>query len=59
MLIEGVDYNFNSEGLIVFTKEYHLKRGYCCKSGCLNCPWNYTGNEKRRTKQNFEKDIIK
>ncbi len=28
-------------GLIVFTKAYHLKRGYCCKSGCRHCPYGY------------------
>jgi hypothetical protein len=33
------DYYFNKEGLMVFKAEYHLKRGYCCKSNCLNCPF--------------------
>ncbi|WP_255066378.1 DUF5522 domain-containing protein [Lacihabitans sp. LS3-19] len=33
------DYYFNKEGLMVFTAEYHLKRGYCCKNNCLNCPY--------------------
>ena len=27
-------------GLIVFTDAYHLKRGYCCKSGCRHCPYD-------------------
>lgn len=36
---EGVDYYFNEQGLMVFTSEYHLKRGYCCKNGCKHCPW--------------------
>ena len=27
-------------GLIVFTEAYHLKRGYCCKSGCRHCPYD-------------------
>ena len=40
-LIEGKDYYFNSAGLMVFTKLYHLKRGYCCKNGCINCPYGY------------------
>jgi hypothetical protein len=35
------EFYFNSEGLLVFTKEYHLKRGFCCKNACLHCPWNY------------------
>ncbi len=28
-------------GLLVFTKAYHLKRGYCCKSGCRHCPYGF------------------
>ncbi|MBX2956754.1 MAG: hypothetical protein KF846_11390 [Cyclobacteriaceae bacterium] len=32
-------------GKIVFTAAYHLKRGYCCKSGCRHCPYS-TGNRK-------------
>ncbi len=38
---EQTDFYFNEEGLMVFTAAYHLKRGYCCKNKCLNCPWNY------------------
>jgi hypothetical protein len=41
MLVEGIDYTLNTDGNMVFTKSYHLKRGSCCKSRCLNCPWNY------------------
>jgi hypothetical protein len=26
-------------GLIVFTEAYHLRRGYCCGSGCRHCPY--------------------
>jgi len=26
-------------GNLVFTESYHLKRGYCCGSGCLHCPY--------------------
>lgn len=26
---------------MVFTKAYHLERGYCCGNGCLHCPYNY------------------
>jgi len=37
-LIEGEDY-YNEGGLIVFTALYHLKRGYCCNSGCRHCPY--------------------
>ncbi len=39
--LEKEDYYLNPEGYIVFTEKYHLKRGYCCKSGCKHCPYNY------------------
>ncbi|WP_158223417.1 MULTISPECIES: DUF5522 domain-containing protein [unclassified Mucilaginibacter] len=41
MLQENIDYYINADGNFVFTKEYHLKRGYCCKNKCLHCPWHY------------------
>jgi len=33
------DYYMSKEGYIVFTAKYHLKRGYCCSSNCLHCPY--------------------
>jgi len=24
---------------LVFTAAYHVKRGYCCGSGCRHCPY--------------------
>ena len=38
-LQEGVDFYFNEEGLMVLTREFLLKRGFCCHSGCENCPY--------------------
>ena len=35
------DYYYSDEGFIVFTEQYHKKRGYCCKSGCRHCPYGY------------------
>ncbi len=40
-LIEGEDFYFNKDGLMVLTSAYHLKRGECCGSGCMHCPYNY------------------
>lgn len=40
-LKKDIDYYFNEEGLMVFTEAYLLKRGYCCQSGCLHCPYKY------------------
>lgn len=42
-LIEGVDYYLEG-GRYVFTELFHLKRGYCCNSGCRHCP--YRGDEQ-------------
>jgi hypothetical protein len=28
---------------LVFTAAYHLKRGYCCGSGCRHCPYRQDG----------------
>jgi len=49
-LIEGEDYYLSPEGYKVFTEKFHLKRGYCCKSGCRYCPYGFdkkTGNLKK------------
>lgn len=39
--IEGEDYYLTPEGYKCFTSNYHLKRGYCCKSGCRHCPYGF------------------
>jgi len=38
--IQKGDYYMNDEGLMVFTAQYHLRRGYCCGSGCKHCPYD-------------------
>lgn len=38
-LLEGKDFYYSDSGQKIFTKAYLLKRGHCCKSGCLNCPY--------------------
>jgi hypothetical protein len=49
-LILGEDYYFDEKGRWVFTKEYHLKRGYCCSPkknpGCLHCPYRIKEDPK-------------
>ena len=35
------DYIQLPDGRIAFTAAYHLKRGYCCGSGCRYCPFDY------------------
>ena len=57
-LIEELDFYYQ-EGLLVFTRKYHLDRGYCCGLGCLHCPFDFKNvpepqraklREKARTK---------
>ena len=32
--------DFYMEGpYMVFTEQYHLRRGYCCNSACRHCPY--------------------
>ena len=33
---------------LVFTRQYHLRRGYCCGSGCRHCPFQPTNQDGRR-----------
>ncbi|MBK8955610.1 MAG: hypothetical protein IPM34_08645 [Saprospiraceae bacterium] len=37
-MMEESDF-YEEDGKIVFTEAYHLKRGYCCNSGCRHCPF--------------------
>jgi hypothetical protein len=39
--LEKGDFYLNEQGFKVFTEKYHLKRGYCCNSGCKHCPYGY------------------
>ncbi|MBX2969865.1 MAG: hypothetical protein KF803_10885 [Cyclobacteriaceae bacterium] len=32
-------------GKVVFTASFHLKRGYCCQSGCRHCPYKESVNK--------------
>ncbi|HTI11664.1 MAG TPA: DUF5522 domain-containing protein [Puia sp.] len=50
-LIEGEDFYYNQEGLMVLTEKYHLDRGYCCGNGCLHCPFNYDNVPEPRRSQ--------
>jgi hypothetical protein len=43
--LEADDYYYSEEGYLVFTEGYHLKRGYCCQSGCRHCPFGF--NDKK------------
>jgi hypothetical protein len=50
LLIDGIDFYYNEQGLMVLTEKYLLERGYCCGNGCRHCPYDYERvNEPRRT----------
>lgn len=34
---------------MVFTEAYHLRRGWCCQSGCRHCPYRYPKPDRATT----------
>jgi hypothetical protein len=49
--LEPEDYYFDGPNM-VFTAVYHLKRGYCCRSGCRHCPYSETESSQNPTMEN-------
>jgi hypothetical protein len=47
MLIEGEDFYYNEDDLMVLTELFLLKRGKCCRSGCKHCPYGFNQEEPR------------
>jgi hypothetical protein len=45
-LTEGVDYRVEN-GRWVFTAKFLRERGYCCGSGCRNCPYRDENESSR------------
>ncbi|HLY40365.1 MAG TPA: DUF5522 domain-containing protein [Terracidiphilus sp.] len=42
--LDPEDYYFEGP-YMVFTAAYHLKRGFCCGSGCRHCPYRDSASE--------------
>lgn len=42
------DFYFTPEGYVVWTEQYHLKRGYCCQSGCRHCPYGNAPADRKK-----------
>lgn len=38
-LRKRIDFVYEN-GFVVLTRSYLLKRGFCCKNGCKNCPYS-------------------
>ncbi|MCA1620221.1 MAG: DUF5522 domain-containing protein [Acidobacteria bacterium] len=51
-LVEGEDF-YREGAYVVFTARYHLRRGFCCGSGCRHCPYDpdSEGVESREEKR--------
>jgi hypothetical protein len=45
--LEEGDFYYNEQGYMVFTEQYHLKRGFCCGSKCKHCPYGWENVEER------------
>jgi hypothetical protein len=62
-LMEGIDFYYNEQGLMILTAKYLLERGYCCGNGCRHCPFSYERvSEPRRSQliiQQQEQDLNK
>lgn len=52
--ISGRDYTEQTDGRIVFSREFLLARGTCCGSDCLNCPFEF---EKQLPKHQVVQDL--
>jgi hypothetical protein len=52
-LVEGRDYYWQA-GLVVFTQQYHVDRGYCCGMGCRHCPFDYEAVPEPRRSELLE-----
>jgi len=37
---EEKDWYIDENGLLVMTREFHLKRGFCCGNNCKHCPYS-------------------
>ena len=54
-MLDDDDFYYNDSGLVVFTEEYLLQRGYCCGNGCTNCPYDYKAVAEPRRSMLLEK----
>jgi hypothetical protein len=52
------DYYFDGPYL-VFTEAYHLRRGFCCQSGCRHCPYGFlkSGGQTLEVPENEPKSL--
>ena len=44
------EYYHSSEGYVIFTEKYHLKKGYCFNNNCKHCPYKKETKNKKNDK---------
>ena len=44
---EEGDYYINELGYRVFTEQYLLKRSYCCRNNCKQCPYEFKTTDEK------------
>ncbi len=54
--LERDEFYLSKDGYIIFTEKYHLKRGYCCQSGCKHCPYGFDKKTGKIIKKKERKD---
>lgn len=52
MALPNEDFYEDKNGNTVFTAQFHLKRGYCCKNKCRHCPWNFGRKKQKPSSEN-------
>ena len=48
----------NRQMVMVLTAKYLLKRGYCCKNACRNCPYGFTNKKKEEEEKKKEQSTF-
>jgi hypothetical protein len=51
-------YYFDENGLLVFTEQYHLEKGYCCGHGCRHCPYDFDAVPEPKRTQLLAKEKV-
>jgi len=56
-LKEGEDF-YREGAFVVFTARYHLRRGYCCESGCRHCPYRVAAGADERDEEKSVEEAV-
>jgi hypothetical protein len=48
------EFYYDNQGRMVMTEDYHIRRGKCCGSRCLNCPYE---PQYERGNQNLKESL--